>query len=164
MEPRGPRKNMPNRRKKPRKSSHALPKGWQLVLPAFVFAAAGALLRPRRAKRSASPAAECRQASASGSVLQKERFFAWPWCTICALAQSGGEMTERPATLGTWLRRRRKALDLTQAELAARAGCVPTTIKKIEGGTRQFSRRLAERLRRCACAQRRRARSLDRRA
>lgn len=55
-------------------------------------------------------------------------------------------MTERPATLGTWLRRRRKALDLTQAELAARAGCVPTTIKKIEGGTRQPSRRLAERL------------------
>ena len=28
---------MPNRRKKPRKSSHALPKGWQLVLPAFCF-------------------------------------------------------------------------------------------------------------------------------
>jgi DNA-binding CsgD family transcriptional regulator/transcriptional regulator with XRE-family HTH domain len=55
-------------------------------------------------------------------------------------------MTERRLSFGSWLRRRRKALDLTQAELAARAGCVLTTIKKIETGTRQPSRRLAERL------------------
>lgn len=34
-------------------------------------------------------------------------------------------------------------LDLTQAELAVRAGCVLTTIKKIETGTRVPSRRLA---------------------
>jgi predicted ATPase/DNA-binding CsgD family transcriptional regulator/transcriptional regulator with XRE-family HTH domain len=49
-------------------------------------------------------------------------------------------------SFGYWLRRRRKALDLTQAELATRAGCVLTTIKKIETGARQPSRRLAERL------------------
>ena len=49
-------------------------------------------------------------------------------------------------SFGYWLRRRRKALDLTQAELAARAGCVLTTIKKIETGARQPSRQLAERL------------------
>ena len=55
-------------------------------------------------------------------------------------------MTERRSSFGSWLRRRRKALDLTQAELAARAGCVLTTIKKIETGARQPSRQLAERL------------------
>jgi predicted ATPase/DNA-binding CsgD family transcriptional regulator/transcriptional regulator with XRE-family HTH domain len=55
-------------------------------------------------------------------------------------------MTERRSSFGSWLRRRRKALDLTQAELAARAGCALTTIKKIETGARQPSRRLAVRL------------------
>src|SRR5215218_3608193 len=55
-------------------------------------------------------------------------------------------MTERRLSFGYWLRRRRKALDLTQAELAARAGCVLTTIKKIETGVRQPSRQLTERL------------------
>ncbi len=47
---------------------------------------------------------------------------------------------------GYWLRRRRKALDLTQAELAAQAGCVVTTIKKIETGARRPSAQLAARL------------------
>lgn len=55
-------------------------------------------------------------------------------------------MAERRLSFGYWLRRRRKALDLTQAELAARAGCVLTTIKKLETGARQPSRRLTERL------------------
>ena len=55
-------------------------------------------------------------------------------------------LTEHELSFGYWLRRRRKALDLTQAELAAQAGCVVTTIKKIETGTRRPSRQLAERL------------------
>lgn len=55
-------------------------------------------------------------------------------------------MTEQRASFGRWLRRRRKALDLTQAALAERAGCVLTTIKKIETGARQPSHQLAERL------------------
>ena len=55
-------------------------------------------------------------------------------------------MTEHELSFGYWLRRQRKALDLTQAELAARAGCVVTTIKKIETGARRPSRQLAERL------------------
>lgn len=55
-------------------------------------------------------------------------------------------MTDQQLSFGYWLRRRRKALDLTQAELAARAGCVLTTIKKIETGARQPSRQLIERL------------------
>ena len=44
------------------------------------------------------------------------------------------------ASFGEWLRRRRKALDLTQAALADRAGCVPGTIKSIEADTRRSSR------------------------
>src|SRR5215213_11986820 len=52
-------------------------------------------------------------------------------------------MADRTNTFGLWLRRRRRMLDLTQAELAVRAGCVLTTIKKIETGTRVPSRRLA---------------------
>src|SRR5215213_4069088 len=52
-------------------------------------------------------------------------------------------MEDRTNTFGLWLRRRRRMLDLTQAELAVRAGCVLTTIKKIETGTRVPSRGLA---------------------
>jgi class 3 adenylate cyclase len=49
-------------------------------------------------------------------------------------------------SFGYWLRRRRKALDLTQAELAQRVGCVVTTIKKLEADERRPSKQLAERL------------------
>jgi WD40 repeat protein/serine/threonine protein kinase/DNA-binding XRE family transcriptional regulator len=52
-------------------------------------------------------------------------------------------------SFGYWLRRRRKALDLTQAELAQRVGCVVTTIKKIEADERRPSKQLAERLADC---------------
>src|SRR5215216_5231214 len=52
-------------------------------------------------------------------------------------------------SFGDWLRRRRKALDLTQAELADRAGCVPGTIKSIEADARRPSKQLAERLAGC---------------
>jgi predicted ATPase/class 3 adenylate cyclase len=46
-------------------------------------------------------------------------------------------------SFGAWLRRRRRALDLTQAELAQRVGCVPGTIKSIEAETRRPSKQLA---------------------
>src|SRR5262245_22016481 len=49
-------------------------------------------------------------------------------------------------SFGYWLRRRRKALDLTQDELARLAGCATATIKKIEADERRPSRQLAERL------------------
>jgi predicted ATPase/DNA-binding XRE family transcriptional regulator len=55
-------------------------------------------------------------------------------------------MTERELSFGYWLRRRRRAADLTQAELASRAGCVLTTIKKLETGARRPSSQLAERI------------------
>lgn len=44
---------------------------------------------------------------------------------------------------GDWVRRRRKALDLTQAALAERVGYATVTIKKIEQGARRPSRQMA---------------------
>jgi predicted ATPase/DNA-binding SARP family transcriptional activator/transcriptional regulator with XRE-family HTH domain len=53
---------------------------------------------------------------------------------------------ETNTSFGDWLRRRRKALDLTQTALAQRAGCVSGTIRSIEGDARRPSKQLAERL------------------
>jgi len=50
------------------------------------------------------------------------------------------------SSFGDWLRRRRKALDLTQQQLADRAGCAVSTLVKIENETRRPSREMAERL------------------
>jgi predicted ATPase/class 3 adenylate cyclase len=49
-------------------------------------------------------------------------------------------------SFGYWVRRRRKALDLTQAELAARVGCAEVTIRRIEADERRPSRQIAQRL------------------
>jgi len=53
---------------------------------------------------------------------------------------------DNDASFGYWIRRRRKALDLTQEELAERVGCALDTIRKIESGARRPSRQVAERL------------------
>lgn len=45
---------------------------------------------------------------------------------------------------GSWIKQRRKILDLTQTDLAERVACSPDTIKKIEAHQRQPSRQLAE--------------------
>ncbi len=50
---------------------------------------------------------------------------------------------------GRWIRRRRKALDLTQEALAQRAKCSVTTIRKIEAGSRRPSQQIAELLADC---------------
>ena len=52
-------------------------------------------------------------------------------------------------SFGDWLRRRRKALDLTQVEVAHSAGCVVGTIKSIEADARRPSKQLAARLADC---------------
>src|SRR5512138_3639546 len=49
-----------------------------------------------------------------------------------------------PLTFGEWLKRRRKALDLTQDELALRANCTVFAVRKIEAGERRPSKQLAE--------------------
>ncbi len=55
-------------------------------------------------------------------------------------------MDEPSNSFGYWLRRRRKALDLTQSALAQKVSCSPAAIKKIEAEERRPSRGLAERL------------------
>jgi predicted ATPase/DNA-binding XRE family transcriptional regulator len=47
-------------------------------------------------------------------------------------------------SFGTWIKRRRKALDLTQQELAERVGCSVSLIFKIESDARRPSRQVAE--------------------
>jgi WD40 repeat protein/serine/threonine protein kinase/DNA-binding XRE family transcriptional regulator len=53
------------------------------------------------------------------------------------------------ASFGYWLRRRRKALDLTQEELAQRVGCSAGMIRMIEADGRRPSKQMAERLADC---------------
>lgn len=47
-------------------------------------------------------------------------------------------------SFGNWVRRKRKALDLTQQELADRVGCSVATIVKIESDERRPSRQIAK--------------------
>ncbi|HSL31185.1 MAG TPA: tetratricopeptide repeat protein [Anaerolineales bacterium] len=47
-------------------------------------------------------------------------------------------------SFGTWIKRRRKALDLTQQQLAERVGCSLSLIFKIESDERRPSRQVAE--------------------
>src|SRR5262245_23434750 len=53
-------------------------------------------------------------------------------------------------SFGSWLKQRRKALDMTQADLARQVGCAVITIRKIESGvlrpSLQIARRMAEHL------------------
>ena len=42
-------------------------------------------------------------------------------------------MMTQYVSFGQWLRSRRKALDLTQSELAEQIGCAEETIRKLEG-------------------------------
>lgn len=48
------------------------------------------------------------------------------------------------STFGKWMRQQRKALDLTQEELARRVNCAVVTIQKIEEGQRRPSKQLVE--------------------
>ena len=50
---------------------------------------------------------------------------------------------DMPSSFGYWVRRRRKALDLTQGELARRVGCAEVTIQKIEADERRPSSQIA---------------------
>ena len=51
---------------------------------------------------------------------------------------------ENIASFGYWVRRRRKALDLTQAKLAQKVGCAVVTIRKIERDERRPSLQMAK--------------------
>jgi predicted ATPase/DNA-binding XRE family transcriptional regulator len=53
------------------------------------------------------------------------------------------------ASFGSWLKQRRKQLDLTQAMLAEQVGCAAETLRKIEAGRLRPSRQVASRLAEC---------------
>jgi len=53
-------------------------------------------------------------------------------------------MTNQEISFGLWIRKRRKALDITQQELAQRVGCSLSLIFKIESDERRPSRQIAE--------------------
>ena len=55
-------------------------------------------------------------------------------------------MDTTPGSFGEWVKYRRRTLDLSQKELAHRAGCSLTALQKIEGDERRPSRQLAGRL------------------
>lgn len=53
------------------------------------------------------------------------------------------DQSNPPLFFGEWLKQRRKALDLTQEELAQKAGCSIFALRKIESGERRPSKQLA---------------------
>ncbi|MBV9789788.1 MAG: helix-turn-helix domain-containing protein, partial [Chloroflexi bacterium] len=59
------------------------------------------------------------------------------------------ELVEAVFSFGTWVRRRRKALDLTQASLADQVCCAEITIRKLESDAFRPSPEVAYRLARC---------------
>jgi transcriptional regulator with XRE-family HTH domain len=60
------------------------------------------------------------------------------------LGAAGGNTMAANHRFGSWMRARRKMLDLTQAALARRVGCAAVTIKQFESGQRRPSRQIAE--------------------
>jgi predicted ATPase/transcriptional regulator with XRE-family HTH domain/Tfp pilus assembly protein PilF len=59
------------------------------------------------------------------------------------------EVVDNLFSFGIWVRRRRKALDLTQAALAHQVGCAEVTIRKLEADAFRPSREIADRLASC---------------
>jgi predicted ATPase/transcriptional regulator with XRE-family HTH domain len=55
-------------------------------------------------------------------------------------------MEQQSIPFGAWLKRQRRARDLTQEELASRIGCASVTLHKIETGERRPSKQILERL------------------
>jgi transcriptional regulator with XRE-family HTH domain len=51
---------------------------------------------------------------------------------------------EREQTFASWLKQQRKALDLTQGDVARLVGCAIVTVQKIEEGRRRPSKQVAE--------------------
>ncbi len=49
-------------------------------------------------------------------------------------------------SFGSWLKQRRKALDLTQQDVADQVGCSVVTVRKIEGNVARPSKQIADAL------------------
>src|SRR5262249_29481363 len=67
------------------------------------------------------------------------------FCARITATKSDNVMDEIPS-FGAWLRRRRKALDLTQDALARRVGYSVSAIRKLEADEYRPSREIAEHL------------------
>jgi predicted ATPase/DNA-binding XRE family transcriptional regulator len=59
-------------------------------------------------------------------------------------SRPGSQTVNSPISFGTWIKRRRRALDLTQQQLAERVGCSLSLIFKIESDERRPSRQIAQ--------------------
>jgi predicted ATPase/transcriptional regulator with XRE-family HTH domain len=64
----------------------------------------------------------------------------------CAMGNDVGGAMREELSFGAWLKRRRRALDLTQEALAQLVGCAGVTIRKYESDEQRPSRAMAERL------------------
>ena len=53
-------------------------------------------------------------------------------------------MEQDSIPFGAWLKRQRRASDLTHEELASRIGCGPITLHKIQTGQRRSSKQITE--------------------
>src|SRR5512138_1776672 len=60
--------------------------------------------------------------------------------------KNGGEIMNQTSSFGSFVRQRRREMDLTQEELARRVGCAAITLRKIEGDDLRASVQIAERL------------------
>lgn len=63
--------------------------------------------------------------------------------SVCKYRQRRFDALETPGSFGEWLKQRRRTLELTQDELAQRAGCSIFALRKIESGERRPSKQLA---------------------
>ena len=69
----------------------------------------------------------------------------WPTRAVFAILCRQEGVIDEHASFGAGIRRRRKALDLTQTEVAERVGCALGTIRKIETDERRPSKHKWER-------------------
>src|SRR6266498_3981483 len=98
----------------------------------------------------------CKRATAGGPGPRAKSFGLWQASSVLGSAPratrgggaGGGRRMRMDAitSFGEWLRRARKACDLTQAELAQRVGCAEGTIRNLEADGLRPSKQLATRL------------------
>ena len=93
-------------------------------------------IKPRRAPEEMAVCATISATKSAISPLQERLQGACP----------GGSAIDSDVLFGQWLRRRRRALDLTREELAARVGCSVSALRKFEADELRPSRQTAERL------------------
>ena len=119
--------------------------------PSTVEAPMAARVLDSSLKASRLPPAACRAKFATRCE------FTWICAACCAAAlswlswrksrkKSTTATMTTATTFGAWVRQRRRALDLTQAELAGTIGYSTITVRRVESGERRPSRELIDSL------------------